>query len=345
MSSASVTPASPQVSVVVPVHNGAAWLKPTLDALYAQSFADFEIVLVDDASTDALQAAVRACPDPRLRVVHLAHNVGVSAARNHGLALARGALIAFCDADDLSMPQRLQTQVDYLAAHPEIALCGSAFTCFDTEDRALVQHPSGPARIRKALMQGNCFGLSTVMLRAHALQGLRFDETLRVAEDYDLWTRLAASGAQLDNLQQSLLRYRWHSQQASRAHSERLDAATRKIRAVYCSHWLDDTILQAQLRADAIDPSTLARAAQALQRFCAHAAPDAPQLHDFRFLLAWIYERQGTHGVRAWLHWRALQRQLGLQLDRNYRLNTGLLAWLPSRWTARHLDTLVKLKR
>jgi glycosyltransferase involved in cell wall biosynthesis len=127
------------ISVVIPVHNGAAWLSQTLDSIFSQTYQIFEIILVNDASTDDLLGVLAPYSDLRLRVEHLSTNVGVSAARNHGIGLAQGKFIAFCDADDLCQPERLERQLVFLESNPEISMCGSAFTCFrEAGDQATI---------------------------------------------------------------------------------------------------------------------------------------------------------------------------------------------------------------
>ena len=330
---------TPLISVIVPIHNGAQWLGQTLDSLFAQTYPNFEIVLVDDASTDNLREVLDSFHDARLHVVHLKKNVGVSAARNHGIELAKGDFIAFCDADDLCQPQRLERQLAFLEQHPDIGLCGSAFTCFDTQDRETVVNPASDEEIRKTLMLRSCFGLSTIMARAGIFKSIRFDETLQVAEDYDLWTRLAASGVRLANLPESLLRYRWHPQQASRHKGARLDQATRKIRSDYCIGLLGDAQLLARLGSGSVGLDDLEAAAQRIARDTAHE-PRA-----FRFMLAWLYQQLPRHGLLSWWRWTRIQKKLQLRLDRNYRLNTALLAFLPVSVGRKYFDTLIKLKR
>lgn len=333
----------PLISVVIPVHNGARWLGETLTSLYKQSEPDFEIVLVDDASTDNLLGVLERYADERLRVVHLSSNMGVSAARNHGIDLARGRYIAFCDADDLCQSERFLRQRSFLDRYPDIGLCGSDFTCFDTQDRETVIHPLTDAQIRKALMQGNCFGLSTVMARASILQDCRFDSSMGVAEDYDLWTRLVASGVRVANLPESLVRYRLHPQQASRHKGARLDQVSRRVRALYCASLLGDAAWVDHLRSSKVGSTDLALAAR---RVASHVALDSElTARDFRFLLAWLYQQQPGHGLLSWWRWTRIQKMLHLSLDRNYRLNTALLALLPSNLVRKHFDTLVKLKR
>lgn len=330
---------TPLVSVVVPIHNGAQWLGQTLDSLFAQTYSHFEVVLVNDASTDNLREVLASFHDARLRVVHLQKNVGVSAARNQGIELAKGEFIAFCDADDLCQPQRFERQLTFLEQHPDIGLCGSAFSCFDTQDRETVINPASDEEIRKALMQGNCFGLSTIMARAGIFKAARFDETLYVAEDYELWTQLAASGVRLSNLPESLIRYRLHAQQASRHKSAKLDQVARKIRSLYCAGVLGDTQLLARLRSGSVGIEDMDATAQ---KIAAHAGHEP---RAFRFMLAWMYQQLPKHGMLTWWRWSRIQKRLQLQLDSNYRLNTALLIFLPASLARKYFDTLIKLKR
>lgn len=333
----------PAISVVIPVHNGTRWLGETLRALYAQTDPDFEIILVDDASTDSLRQILQDFRDSRLQVIHLERNVGVSAARNLGIDRARGRYIAFCDADDLCQPVRLERQRAFLDGHPELGFCGSAFTCFDAQDRETVYNVEADVEIRRSLMHGNCFGLSTVMARAAVLKGCRFDPALSVAEDYDLWTRLIASGARAANLPDSLVRYRLHPQQASRHKGDRLDQVSRRVRALYCARLLGDSLWVERLRTGKVMPDDLILAAD---KVAAHVTQQ-PTLaaRDFRFLLAWLFQQQADHGLMAWWRWVQIQRRLRLRLDRNYRLNTVLLALLPAVIGRRYFETLIKLKR
>lgn len=343
MNASPIPAGTPQISVIVPVHNGARWLGETLDSLYAQSLPDFEVVLVDDASTDELGDVLDRHADARLRVVHLATNVGVSAARNHGIELARGRYVAFCDADDLCQPQRLARQWSFLEQHPEIGLCGSAFTCFDTQDRETVSHPETDAQIRKALMAGNCFGLSTVMVKASLLKQRHFDPSIQLAEDYELWTRLVASGVRAANLSESLIRYRLHPQQASQHKGERLDQISRQVRAIYCARLIGPAALAERLQSVNLGVANMEEAADRILAFCAVRREFTPL--EFRFMLAWMYEKLPDHGLRPLMAWSRLQARLGMTLNRTYRINTALLALLPKALTWRHFDTLVKLKR
>ncbi|MDH4479056.1 MAG: glycosyltransferase family 2 protein [Rhodoferax sp.] len=333
----------PILSVVVPVHNGALWLGETLSSILEQSFKDFEIILVDDASTDNLQSVINSYTDPRLTVIHLEKNVGVAEARNQGIRRSVGEYIAFCDSDDICLPMRFAAQIAFMQQQTEIGVCGSAFTCFDTLDRETVLNPCTDAEIRSLLMIGNCFGMSTIMGRAEIFQQHRFDQALRASEDYDLWTRLAAAGVALANLPETLLRYRLHAQQASRNKSEMLDQLARKIRAIYCGRLLGKADLLEQMYVETITLTDLSKAANAIVEYC-NTHTDVSK-YQFRFLLAWLYQKLPQHGIREWKHWSEIQELLHLRLDRNYRFNIALLAFLPFAIGMKYFDTLIKLKR
>lgn len=327
------------ISVVIPIHNGAAWISQTLDSILAQTYQSFEIIVVNDASTDDLSSVLAPYSDSRLRVEYLSRNVGVSAARNHGIQLAQGPFIAFCDADDICEPERLERQLAFLKSSADISLCGSAFTCFsEAGDQGMITHPLTNAAIRKGLMQGNCFGLSTVMARAATLQKHMFNANLRVAEDYDLWTRIAADGLELANLPQSLVRYRLHAAQASDTYSTELDQVTRKLRAQYCAHLLNNQELLAGIESEDIHFEALQLAAKQIK------AQSCYQATDFRFMLAWLYQKLPSHGLRMWYRWRKIQRHLNLNLNVNYVMNVTVLALLPKFLKAKYFSTLIKLK-
>ncbi len=127
----------PKASIIVPAHNAAATLLATLDCLLNQTYRDFEVILIDDGSTDATRRIAEAyCADPRMRVVRQAKG-GAASARNSGLAVARGQYVGFCDADDLWHPQKLATHIAHLDANPDVGISFSATSLIDADDRPL----------------------------------------------------------------------------------------------------------------------------------------------------------------------------------------------------------------
>jgi glycosyltransferase involved in cell wall biosynthesis len=334
---------SPSISVVIPIYNGARWLQETLQSIFCQSLKDFEIILVNDASTDDLQSVLNECNDVRLSVLHLIKNVGVANARNKGLAIAKGQYVAFCDADDICQPQRLEMQLNFLQKHPLVGICGSAFTCFDGDDLETVRNPESALTIRRRLMSGNCFGTSTIMARTDLLRQYGFEQEMAPSEDYDLWTRLASDGVEMANLSESLVRYRVHAEQASQKKSAKLDQLARKIRGLYCARLLGYTELLERMHAETIDLEDLRIAKNSILEYC--SLHTEVEHYDFRFLLAWLYQKLPAHGFSQWRCWTSIQRDLHLVLDPHYRFNIALLVLLPFGIGDESFDTLIKLKR
>jgi hypothetical protein len=205
--------AEPAVSVLIAVRNGAAYLDESLASLAAQSFEDFEIVVVDNGSTDGTAGIIRdwARREPRLRAFRLEHR-GVSASRNLAAAKARAPLLAPLDSDDLALPHRLAVQVAAMNARPLLALLGSAVELIDTRGRRIgsLRYPPGDAELRAFLREGKVFAHSSVIMRRAAfLAAGGYRAGLGLAEDFDLWLRMAEHG-EMANLAEPLVRYRMH---------------------------------------------------------------------------------------------------------------------------------------
>ena len=205
-------PADPLVTVLMPVRNGAAHLRAALDSILAQTFADFELLVLDDGSTDATPDILRAVTDSRVRVVTNPQNLGLVPTLNRGLELARGSLIARQDHDDISLPTRLQRQVEYLRSHPDCALVGTEAIQTDAAGRKAFRllRPSAAESIRWYLCFDNAFIHSSVMFRSEVvLQECGGYPLSLHSEDYALWSRIARKHLTA-NLPESLLLYREH---------------------------------------------------------------------------------------------------------------------------------------
>jgi glycosyltransferase involved in cell wall biosynthesis len=185
------TPIDPRVSVIVPTFNRAALLVEAIDSVLAQQGVAFELIVVDDGSTDGTPD-VLADYGSRITVIRQ-ENRGVSAARNRGVAAGRGELIAFLDSDDLWRPGKLRTQVAYMDAHPELGIC-------QTEEIWIRDGRRVNPRLRHRKTAGIFFerslelclvSPSAVMLRRELFKAVGgFDEDLPACEDYDLWLRI-----------------------------------------------------------------------------------------------------------------------------------------------------------
>jgi len=184
----------PEVSVVIPAYNAERTLGETLASAIAQTFDDFELIVVDDGSTDATADVARAAGDERIRVLTTA-NRGVARARTHGIQEADGQLVAFLDADDIWMPTKLERQVALLSTRPEVGMCFTAAIRVDADAR-----PIAPMQVREygdycaALllhsMVAGCIS-SGVVRRTLALEAGGFDPAFSQSADWDFWLRLS----------------------------------------------------------------------------------------------------------------------------------------------------------
>lgn len=186
----------PRVSVVLPVYNRAELLRVSAGSVLAQSFADLELIIVDDGSSDDVEEVVRSLGDERVRYVRREKNGGVSAARNTGISLARGHYIAFQDSDDEWLLDKLQTQLDVLGTD-ECLLVGGVIR--RSREGALLQSlvpPDSPARylsFEQTVWNRNSYTQSWVLPRYMLNRVGGFDERFRIWEDYELLIRLAGN--------------------------------------------------------------------------------------------------------------------------------------------------------
>jgi hypothetical protein len=214
---------SPELSVVMCVYNGASHLESAVRSVLCQSFRDFELIVVDDGSTDETPVMLDrfSDEDSRVRVEHRPH-AGHVPSLNFGCSIARGAYIARADADDIYLPYRFERQMSFLHANPNVMLLGSECELMAGDGRgtgAFIRTPSGPA-IRAALKEGNAFMHPTVVFRRDSFDKLGgYREAFLHAEDYDLWLRLAER-YEVDNLPEVLVRYRIHAGQLSQTGTE-----------------------------------------------------------------------------------------------------------------------------
>ncbi|HEY5722731.1 MAG TPA: glycosyltransferase [Allosphingosinicella sp.] len=203
----------PAVSVLIPVRNCASYLDEALESLAAQTFADFEIVVVDNGSSDGTRDILRAWAlrEPRLRAFRL-RRPGLARSLNYAASKARAPLLARLDGDDVAAPGRLAAQVRAMRARPALGLLGSAAELIDSLGRPIgaLDRPTADAAVRRFLRTGCAFVHSSVIMRRETfLAAGGYRKGLNVAEDYDLWLRMA-DHAEVANLPDRLVRYRVH---------------------------------------------------------------------------------------------------------------------------------------
>jgi glycosyltransferase involved in cell wall biosynthesis len=215
-----------RVTVLLAVHDGEPYVRQCVESILGQSFEDFELLVVDDASTDGTAAIVESFGDPRVRVLRNDENVGQVPSLNRGLREARGEYVARIDSDDWCRPTRLERQVAVLDHEPRVALVGSWLDVVDEHDRPV-------AELRERMDDLVQFVYQTLIMRVYvthpaamyrrdAVLGLGgYDESTGPSEDKDLWRRLLLTGCDARIVPEPLLVYRLHERQLSQVHADR----------------------------------------------------------------------------------------------------------------------------
>lgn len=220
----------PLVSVIMPAYNAADYLQEAINSVIAQTFLDWELLIIDDGSTDATAQIIteNRLKEKRIRYFHQP-NEKQSKARNVGISHSLGTYIAFLDADDISLPERFAKQVTFLEANQDVVVCGSWFGIIGSD--RIIKLPEQHEAIKLALLKGNCMAHSSVMTRKQILNEFPsvFEASKEPAEDYDLWVRLVFKG-RLHNLQEVLLQYRTHNNQLSKKQSAKQKQSTIQTR-------------------------------------------------------------------------------------------------------------------
>lgn len=202
----------PCVSVIVTTYKRAKLLAETLDSILAQTFTDFELIVVDNLSEDGTGEYVTSIADPRVRYFRNANHGVIAANRNYGIRQAKGRYIAFCDDDDLWQADKLEQQVNLLEQHAEVALCYTQAESFlgDKILAARMNRRQVRANHFFQLLRGNFFPNSSVLIRREVFEELgMLTEDASLREDYEMWLRIARRH-RLMGIEASLIRYRVH---------------------------------------------------------------------------------------------------------------------------------------
>ena len=262
---------TPHVSVVLPVYDGERYLAEAIRSVLAQTYEDFELIVIDDGSTDHTEEVLSAISDARLRVIRFPEHRGLVEALNCGIRRSHSALIARMDADDVCMPRRLERQVAFLNAHPDVAICGTWARTFGHRDGVRRQPLQAEEIFARMLFGGAMVHPSLMMRRAFIEQhDLAYADEAAHAEDFDFLSR-AAELTKLANLPEILLLYRAHERQVSVVHGrQQLETharlAVRQLRLLIPDVTKDDEALHVHLINGGIPASGLARVEQWLLR-------------------------------------------------------------------------------
>lgn len=207
----------PLVSVVIPTYNRAHLIREALESVFSQTFKDYEVILIDDGSTDGTEALIQEHYAGRLRYVKQ-KNAGISGARNRGIALAKGKYVAFLDSDDRWLAEKLQKQFNYMETHPKTGLLCTKLIRYEIGGSGKTEIcPAGFPKHFSELLEGpNFIPTTTTMVRRECFEKTGvFDPALQVAEDWDLWIRIGKV-YEMHCLDDVLAEHRDHPQKTTR---------------------------------------------------------------------------------------------------------------------------------
>jgi glycosyltransferase involved in cell wall biosynthesis len=225
---------SPRVSVNISVYNGERYVAQAVDSILNQTFTDFELVIIDDGSTDGTAEILASYDDPRVHT-YSQDNRGISRSRNRALSLSKGDYVAVMDADDVSLPKRLELQVGWLDAHQDVGVLGTAARMVDDLRHREWYHrpPLDDEQLRHRLIRGNPFIHSSVTLRRKVLEAVGgYNEAYPYIVDYELFVRLAEV-TRLANLPEVLVTHHYRLGSVSTTRRNELPRLWLRMRTRY----------------------------------------------------------------------------------------------------------------
>jgi glycosyltransferase involved in cell wall biosynthesis len=224
-----ITYKTPTITVFMAVFNGARYIKQAISSVLAQSFTDFELLIVNDGSTDNTLEIIAEFKDSRIRLLHNDGNKGLTYSRNHGLKEAKGKYFAILDSDDIAMPGRLALQFNFMNDNPNVAICGGQAKFIDDDGKEIKEYlaPVGN-NLSYQLAIYNILINSSLMMKTDVMREVGGYREMSPAEDYDLSFRIGLKH-QIANLSDQLVAYREHASNTSRVQTEKLNNALRRI--------------------------------------------------------------------------------------------------------------------
>ena len=203
--------ANPKISVIMSVYNGEKYLREAIESIFNQTFTDFEFIIVNDGSADGSLDIIRSYDDDRIRLIDNEQNIGLTKSLNKALRFAEGEYIARQDADDVSLPNRLERQVNYLEKHPETAVLGTSVYLINENGKTIAKTIALARPTLKDLHKGNQFTHGSVIFKKHVIAELGgYNESLKYVQDYELWLRIAKN-YRIGNLREPLYKLRYHT--------------------------------------------------------------------------------------------------------------------------------------
>jgi glycosyltransferase involved in cell wall biosynthesis len=223
----------PLVSIVMAAYNEEKHIREAIESVLSQTYTHFDFIIIDDGSTDSTKSIILSYKDDRIRLICNEQNLKLIDSLNKGLSIATGKYVARMDADDICLPERLEKQVAYMEANPEIGISGSQLTMFGATE-GVMKYPLTDEDIRLRLLFTSCFGNNVVIFRKDLMirHQLFFPKGYLHAEDYKCWTEwiMHTKGANID---ECLVKYRTHPDSVSVKNRSAQRETRNRIRAEY----------------------------------------------------------------------------------------------------------------
>lgn len=304
---------NPKVTVMMPVYNGERYISDAIKSILSQTLRDFELLIMNDGSTDNTLRVVRSFNDPRIRIIENEKNLGTILTRNRGLKECRGEYVAMLDSDDLAYPERLQKQVDFLDKNPDFGLVGTWVDLMDSEGKKIDASWRGDTESEEVpivLLFHNCFSFSSVMLRREAIPTEGFRDGFIPTEDYEIWTRIIKNW-KADTLREVLTTYRIHEKSLSKTKHDLQQS-------------LVNQIVRSQLKKIGVDPTE--------NEMAIHRTNDTYRGVDVKkFIISrekWLLNLIQKNDNTGVYDKRVFRRVMGKMWLRTCKSNTSLGLWL-----------------
>lgn len=213
----------PKISVIMPVYNGEKYLREAIDSVLNQTFSDFEFIILNDASKDSTEEIIKSYKDDRIVYIKNEQNLGVAGTLNRGLGIAKGEYIARMDADDISLPERFQKQVNFMDKHKNTNVLGTSITIFGEEIQNSVRHfLSDPNKAKVELIFAPCTAHPTIFIRRNMLinNHIYYKKEYEGIEDYALLWDMSHLG-DISSLEDNLFYYRCHKTQVTKTYTSK----------------------------------------------------------------------------------------------------------------------------
>lgn len=205
----------PRIDVIMSVYNGENFLKEAIESILKQTYTNFKFIIVDDGSNDSSFDIINSFPDERIEVIRNKRTEGLTRSLNKALRAGEGKYVARQDADDVSLPSRFASQVDFLEKHPEVDVLGTGIYLIDEEGNIVGERTTHPSPSREVFLERSEVFHGSVMIKRDALEAVGgYNELFKYSQDYELWLRLAKEH-NVRNLQTPLYAFRIHESSVS----------------------------------------------------------------------------------------------------------------------------------